>query len=93
MAFNKDAVYIVKKYDPEKKEFILTKIDASLKKDDEIERYIKGNIDERKTFVILMDQIKNLYDSPVGIRIDELDKIERVSKKIISKERKSKKGE
>lgn len=92
MAFNKDAIYIVKEYDPKKREFILTKVDTSLIKDDELERYIKGNIEERKTFVILMDHIKDLYDSSLGIRIDELDKIERVSKKIISKERKSKKG-
>ena len=79
-AFNKDALYMVKDFDPVNKETILTKIDIYIENNEKFERYIRDNIRKRKTFVILMDQIKNIYNPLMGVRADELDKMEKARK-------------
>jgi hypothetical protein len=71
---------MVKDFDPVNKETILTKIDIYIENNEKFERYIRDNIRKRKTFVILMDQIKNIYNPLMGVRADELDKMEKARK-------------
>jgi hypothetical protein len=71
---------MVKDFDPVNKETILTKIDIYIENNEKFERYIRDNIRKRKTFVVLMDQIKNIYNPLMGVRADELDKMEKARK-------------